>query len=296
MIRSMTGFGRAPLTLDGVVLEVEVRSVNHRFLDLRAKLPRALSVFEPDLRARAQERFARGKVDLAVTAPGGTPLTPRVEIDLEAADAYTRAAETLGRRERAPGVLDVATLLALPGVARLTEPQLPADAVREPLLAAVDAALGAANAMREAEGAALDRELRARLERAAELAENIEARSAQVQESARERLFKRAEQLAHETGLRDEARLYQEVVIAADRLDVSEEIARLRSHIVQFRSTLEGAAPEHPVGRRLDFLLQELGREANTVGSKAGDAPVAHLVVELKAELERMREQVQNVE
>jgi uncharacterized protein (TIGR00255 family) len=292
----MTGFGRAPLTLDGVVLEVEVRSVNHRFLDVKAKLPRALSVFEPELRSRVQERFARGKVDVAVTAPGGSPLLPRVEIDLEAADAYTRAAETLGRRERAPGVLDVATLLTLPGVARLAEPELAADAVREPLLAALDAAIDAAGAMREAEGAAIDRELRARLERTSGLTGQIEARSAQVQESVRERLRKRAEQLAQETGLRDEARLYQEVVFAADRLDVSEEIARLRSHVGQFRSTLEEAGPEHPVGRRLDFLLQEFAREANTVGSKAVDAPAAHLVVELKSELERMREQVQNVE
>jgi uncharacterized protein (TIGR00255 family) len=129
-----------------------------------------------------------------------------------------------------------------------------------------------------------------------DLANQFEARSGEVVEVAKQRLHKRAEQIQREVGLTDEARLHQEIVIAADRLDITEELVRLRSHVDQFRETLIQAGPGAPVGRRLDFLLQELGREANTVGSKANDAPLAQDVVELKTELERIREQVQNVE
>jgi uncharacterized protein (TIGR00255 family) len=149
--------------------------------------------------------------------------------------------------------------------------------------------------MRSAEGAALARELALRLERVAALATAIEEQAGSVQAAARERLRKRAEQLRQETGLVDEARLHQEIVIAADRLDITEEVVRLKSHVDQFRAILaEGAT--RPVGRRLDFLLQEMGREANTVGSKGTSATLAHHVVELKSELERLREQVQNLE
>jgi uncharacterized protein (TIGR00255 family) len=150
--------------------------------------------------------------------------------------------------------------------------------------------------MRRAEGSALEREIAGRLERVAALCDQLEGRAGPVQEQARERLRKRAEKLAQDMGNFDEARLHQEIVIAADRLDVTEEIVRLRSHVEQFRGALAEAAPGHPMGRRLDFLLQELGREANTIGSKGSDASTAHLVVELKTELERVREQVQNVE
>jgi len=195
-----------------------------------------------------------------------------------------------------PGSLDVRGLLGLPGVARVVDRELAEEAVRAPLAAAVAAALDSLEAMRAAEGAALDRELRGRLERIGALVEGIEARSAEVQRAVRERLRKRAEQLRDEVGGLDEARLHQEVVWAADRLDVTEEVVRLRSHVEQFRKLLAGAGPGQPAGRRLDFLLQEMAREANTLGAKGADADSSHLVVELKAELERMREQVQNVE
>ena len=166
----------------------------------------------------------------------------------------------------------------------------------EAALSALDRALDGLLAMRVREGEAIARDLLQRVARVSELSLEIEERSGQVQERARERLRKRARQLESETGVLDEARLHQEVVLAADRLDISEEIVRLRSHVEQFRSVAEAGGAGSPVGRRLEFLLQELGREANTMGSKAADAPVAHRVVELKAELERLREQVLNVE
>ena len=296
MIRSMTGFGRASCSLDGAPFDVEVKCVNHRYLDARVRLPRLISSLEPELRARVQRRFKRGKVDVSVTTPEGSVPAPRLEVDLEVARGYLRAADELRSSEQLSGQLEIGALLALPGVATFSEPRLQVAELGTALGEAVDEALTAADAMRETEGAALARELLSRLGSVAALTDAIEARAGLVQDTVRERLRKRAEQLGRETGLMDEARLHQEIVIAADRLDITEETVRLRSHIAQFREILASAGADTPVGRRLDFLLQELGRETNTIGSKGADAPIAHQIVELKAELERLREQVQNVE
>jgi uncharacterized protein (TIGR00255 family) len=292
----MTGFGRASFAVGELAFDVEMRSVNHRYLDARVKLPRLLVGFEGELRARVQARLDRGKVDLSVTSPGGGSPAPRLEIDLEVARQYLRAARDLHEGEGVAGEIGVAGLLALPGVARFVEPEVSADALREGLLGAVDAALEAADAMRAREGEALLQDLSQRLARVVELVASVEARGEIVQQGVRERLRRRAEQLRQEVGIVDEARLHQEIVIAADRLDVAEELVRLRSHVEQFRRILDEAGPGRPVGRRLDFLLQEFGREANTIGSKASDGPVAHTIVELKTEIERLREQVQNLE
>ena len=296
MIRSMTGFGRGAFEVDGSAFDVEVRSVNHRYLDVRVRLPRPLAAFEADVRARVQARFDRGKLEVLVQTPAGGALGQDLEIDFHAVRRYLDAAEALRARHGLEGDLEVDELLALPGVARFVEHELPGEELRQALLAAVDAAAEQADAMRRAEGAALEREIAGRLDGIQALAARLETRAGAVQEQARERLRKRAEMLAAETGVHDEARLLQEIVIAADRLDVTEEIVRLRSHVDQFRSVLAGAAPGRPVGRQLDFLLQELSREANTLGAKGSDAPLAHAVVELKTEIERVREQVQNVE
>jgi len=296
VIRSMTGFGRASFVVEGAHFDVEVRAVNHRFLDASVRLPRVLSAHESEIRPRIAERMARGKVDLTVSLAAGTAPAPRLEVDARAAAQYVEAAARLAVEHDLPGELDVSALLALPGVARSVERELTDEPLRLALVAAVEAALDAAVAMRAAEGAALERELVARLARIEALTDELGGRSESVAAATRERLRKRAEQLSRETGLVDEARLAQEIVLAADRLDVTEELVRLRSHVEQFRRILAESGPGQPAGRRLDFLLQELGREANTVGSKGGDAPVAHLVVELKTELERVREQVQNVE
>jgi len=296
MIHSMTGFGNASFRVNSSTFVLEVRSVNHRHLDARIRLPRALAALEPDFRARIRERFARGKFDCSVATPEGAALTPRLEVDMEAARQYVTAARELGREEGVSGELGVADLLALPGVAHLTEPDLAVEALQQTALGALDSALDGLEAMRAAEGESLARDLLARVAHVAELADALEQRAGLVQESVRERLRKRTRQLESETGLLDEARLHQEIALAAERLDVTEEIVRLRSHVDQFRKLLESGAAGSPVGRQLDFLLQELGREANTIGSKGSDAPVAHLVVDLKTELERVREQVQNVE
>ena len=296
MIRSMTGFGHARFEVDGAGFEIEVRSVNHRHLDVRVRLPHGLAAFENEVRQLVAERVDRGKVDLGVRTGASTPSGDAVALDLAAAEEYLRAARALRERHGIGGELDVAALLGLPGVARVVERELPEEAVRRALAGAIREALDGLGAMRAAEGASLDRELRGRLARMETLVAEVESRAGEVQRAVRERLRKRAEQLREETGLLDEARLHQEIVFAADRLDITEETVRLRSHTGQFRAILDAARPGDPAGRRLDFLLQEMGREVNTIGSKGNDAPIAHHVVELKTELERLREQVQNVE
>ncbi len=297
MIRSMTGFGRSTFQVGQTVFEVEIRSVNHRHLDARVKLPRALADRDAEVKAAMQSRLGRGKVDCSVSVPTQAGALPgQVQVDAAVAEQYVEAARALAEAHALPGELDAATLMAMPGVVRVAEVEWDTDELGRGLSRAVGEALDALEAMRVAEGAALAREFEGRLEHVLELTGQFEARSGLVVEATKERLRKRAEQLRQETGQFDDARLHQEIVIAADRLDITEELVRLRSHVDQFRAILAEGDASKPVGRRLDFLLQEMGREANTVGSKANDAPLAHDVVELKAELERIREQVQNVE
>jgi len=295
VIQSMTGFGRARRDAGGIGLDVEIRSVNHRHLDVRAKLPRLLADREPAIKKRLQAVLSRGKVDVVVSlalADGATSL----EIDETLAAQYVAASRALCDRHALGDALDVSSLLALPGVARLVETEIEAETIEVPLDEALGEAIGGLVAMRAAEGESLRDEIAQRLDRVEALARGFEGRAAEVLSVAKQRLQKRTEQIRREVGLVDDARLHQEIVIAADRLDITEELVRLASHVGQFRDTMTEAGPGRPVGRRLDFLLQELGREANTIGSKANDAPLAQDVVELKTELERIREQVQNVE
>jgi uncharacterized protein (TIGR00255 family) len=291
----MTGFGRASFEVDGVAFEVEARSVNHRHLDPRVRLPRVLSDCEGGVKSRIQKAMQRGRVDMSVVRSAETA-APSLMVDRAVVAQYLEAARELASEHGLASDLDMASLLTLPGVSSFQERAIDPERVGQSLLPAVDEALAAIDRMRLAEGEALESEVTERLARVEGLVGTLADRSELVQEAVRAKLKKRTQQLAEQTGLLDEARLHQEVVIAADRLDITEELVRLRSHIEQFRSILSEANAEVGVGRRLDFLLQELGREANTVGSKANDAPLAHDVVALKTELERIREQVQNVE
>lgn len=289
----MTGFGRATFEASQVSFAVEVRCVNQRNLDLSVRLPRSLAGLEPELRKLLSQRFSRGKVELGVTLAAGSAPRTEIEVDRALVLRYLALSRELSREAGVVDRIGVAELLAMPGVVRTVEAQAREEDVAGELSAAVARAADAALAMRSAEGAALERELRGRLANITAFVAELGARAGEVQRAVRERMRVRAEQLRAETGLLDEARLYHEVALAAEKLDVSEELVRLASHAEQMAAAF---ASDEPVGRRLDFLTQELAREANTLGAKAGDAPLAQRVVDLKTEIDRIREQVQNIE
>ncbi len=287
----MTAFGRGEVARDGDPIVTEVRTVNSRHLDLRFRLPRDCAALEPALRTRVARYFSRGKVDVTVRLPDNAG-SPSVTVNLEAAQAYVEAAERLQERFSLEAGLSVDTVLGLPGVARLEERESTSEELVAGIEPALQAACEAAAEMREREGEAIQTELETCLSRVDGWVTKIASRADEVGEALRDRLSRRLSGLVADVGV-DPARVDQEVVLYADRMDVTEEISRLRSHIAQFRDSLERSGP---VGRKLEFLLQELAREANTLGSKATDGEISPWVVELKTELEKVREQVLNVE
>lgn len=300
MTRSMTGFGAAEGRVGDLRVAVEVRSVNHRFFTPSVKLPGALARWEAEARDVLRARVARGHVTLSarVERDDVAPLATGPRIDDARLDAYVDAYERLQRRKAVHTVgLDFAHLLRLPGVL-VDEPAAEAAPVVEgtaaELVAVVEQAAAALTAMRDAEGARLADVLRERLGLMEGAYTRIARRAPVRLLEQRDRLRAAVRELADGVAL-DEARIAQEIAVLADRLDVSEEVDRFQSHLTAFRAALDEAGPD-PVGKRLGFLLQEMLREVNTTGSKAADAAMLADVVLLKEELERVREQVENVE
>jgi uncharacterized protein (TIGR00255 family) len=291
MIRSMTGFGAGRGSSDGEEIDVEVRSVNHKYCEVKTRLPRELASLEVDVARVVKERLARGGVEISARRAGnhGT-LAPRVDAHL--AEAYARAFAEIQARLALPGTPTLADVIAADGVIRLEERELDGDAARAALMRGLDRALDALVGMREREGGALVRDLEARLAQVETLVSRIQELVPRSIEHHRTRLEERIAELTRGIPL-DPSRLAQEVALFADRTDVTEEITRLGSHVAQARSLLGG---KEPAGRKLDFIVQEMHREANTIGSKSQSAEIVGSVVALKAEIERMREQVQNVE
>jgi uncharacterized protein (TIGR00255 family) len=291
MIRSMTGFGAGRGAAGGEELDVEVRSVNHKYCEVKARLPREVSALEHEVVRSVKDRLARGGVEVTVrrATPGGT-VAPRVDVPL--AESYARAFAEIQARLGLPGAVTLADILQAEGVVRLEERAVALDAVADALRRGLMTALDALVAMRAREGQALARDLAARLDAVEGFVARLAELAPRVVEQYRTRLEERIAELSRGVSL-DPARLAQEVALFADRTDVAEELTRLRSHAAQVRALL-GVA--EPAGRKLDFLVQEMHREANTIGSKSQSAEIASLVVALKAEIERMREQVQNVE
>jgi uncharacterized protein (TIGR00255 family) len=287
----MTGFGIGEAPLDAGKLIVEIRSVNHRFLDVRVRVPRELGDLAAFVEQLARERLTRGRYEVAVRVEGTALGVP--ELDRERARGAFRALSAL-RDEIAPGAEVPLSLLATIPDLFVSSAEREIDRLRDSARVACEAAVISLDRMRAHEGSALRDDLLKRLGRVQELAGSIQQRAPDVLEAHRRRLRDRADRLraAAEVEI-DPARLEQEIVMFAERSDVSEELTRLESHCAQFAGLV---ARHEAVGRRLDFLLQEMAREANTVGAKSPDAQIAHSVVEVKAEIERMREQVQNVE
>ncbi|EKP93745.1 YicC/YloC family endoribonuclease [Thermaerobacter subterraneus] len=291
MVRSMTGFGHAGAQSAEHRLAVEVRTVNHRFLDVAVRLPREYGALEDRIRRAVTQHIERGRVDVTVRIDRLTSPVRGVHVDTHLAHAYYEALKELRRVLRLPGSIDVDMLLDLPDVLRVEQAEEDLDALWAALAPLLDAALRQVVAMREAEGAALAQDLAQRAARVEAQVEAVAGRAPEVVQAYRRRLEGR---LAEWGDLAvDPQRVAAEVALMAERSDISEECVRLRSHCRQFRELL---AQGGPVGRRLDFLLQEMHREINTIGAKAADLDIAGRVVEVKAELEKMREQVQNVE
>lgn len=292
MIRSMTGYGSATLSDPRVEANVAVRSLNHRYLDLSLHVPRGLSPLEPEIKELVQSRLGRGRVDVSLQATLVVDAESFRIVPRPSTPALVRALRQLREEHALAGDVDVATVARMGAIDVVEVAPAVDDTTRQALIGLVDQALEGVVAMRRAEGATLTAELTERLaavEAAAAAIESLqEATRIQRTEALREKL----KGLVGEMGL-DENRLYQEVVRVVDRQDTSEEIQRLRSHVAMAR-TLVGST--EPAGKRLDFLAQELAREANTIGSKASSAEVVQKVVNLKAEIEKLREQVQNVE
>ncbi len=291
MIRSLTGFGAGRAEQGGEAIDVEARSVNHKFCEVKVRLPRELAALELDVTRCVKERLARGGVEVSLRRrPARGALAPRV--DLQLAEEYARAFREIRERLGLEDTVALRDILAAEGVVTLEERTVDLDEARAAVMAALGQALGALIAMRGREGEALARDLDGRIALMEGVVARVEALAPQSVEHYRARLQERIQEVAR--GFTpDPARLAQEVALFADRLDVSEEITRLRSHLAHSRAILAGG---EPAGRKMEFLVQEMHREANTIGSKSQRAEIAALVVTLKAEIERMREQVQNVE
>lgn len=292
MLRSMTGFGSAQAAVGAHVLGVEIRTVNHKYCDVRVRLPRELASAEAELSARVRARLSRGRVEVGVEVAFRADAAPAPRLNHALARAHHQAARELAASLGAPLDLGVAAILALPGVLMPPAGVLDCPDWPEALKRAVDDALEVVDGMRRKEGEALTAELSRHLAEARQIVADIDVEVRASHASRHDRLLARLDELAPSSGV-DPLRVAQEVALLLERADVAEELARLASHFDQCASLLVEA---EPVGRKLDFLLQEMHRETNTIGSKSASARVSHLVVELKSVLERVREQVQNVE
>lgn len=287
---SMTGYGRAMRDVDGRQLTIELKSVNHRFLDLSFRMPRNLMFLEDDARKLIGARLARGHVDVFMTYRNMRSDARKVQVDRALFDAYASALSGLTDS----GVEDDRSLMniaRLPDVLVVTEAEEDQDALRALLKETLDAAVDQLVEMRRREGAEMKKDLAFRTDRIEEMTNAVEARYPETVEEYTRRLRASIEELIGKNV--DETRLLTEVAVMADRSAIAEETVRLHAHIAQLRECLEKA---EPVGRRIDFLVQELNREVNTISSKSQDVPITQLVVGMKAEIEKLREQLQNIE
>ncbi len=288
---SMTGFGKGEYREGGLCVTVELKSVNNRFLDLAVKCPHALAPYEEDVRALLRSRFARGRIDVFVSMTDlrEKPKTPRVDFAL--AEGYLSAAGALSERfPEAENDVSLAFLLRLPDVVRFEEEEGEDGALKPALLAAAEKAAGALSAMRRAEGDRLKEDVLQRGKEIALLRDAISERAPLVAEEYRKKLTERMNEYLG--GKVDETRILTEAALFADKCSIDEELTRLSSHIKE----LFRIAEEETVGRKLDFLIQEFNRECNTVCSKSNDAAITALALKMKNEIEKVREQIQNLE
>ena len=288
----MTGYGRAVETVNGREFTVELRSVNNRYLDCSVRLPRLLSFAEDAVKQAVKASVSRGKVDVFISLRSEAEEDVVVNLNRGVLEGYLNAMRQMVTEYGVQDDISVSTVSRLPEVFAVEKKELDEDQLLSDLLQAVNKALEGYDAMRTKEGAALDADLRSRGETILTLVSQVEQGNSQTVADYRARLENKLREVLENTAI-DESRILTEAAIFADKVAVDEETVRLRSHLQQMNSMLDGGGA---IGRKLDFLLQEMNREANTIGSKCTDVKLARIVVDIKAELEKIREQTQNIE
>lgn len=292
MIKSMTGYGRAVETVNGREFTVELRSVNNRYLDCSVRLPRILSFGEEAVKQAVKTSVSRGKVDVFVSVRSECGDEVQVTLNESVLKEYLAAMHRMVEEYGVRDDIQVSTLSRLPEVFQIDKPQVDEEQLLQDLMTVTEKALAGYDQMRTAEGAALEKDLRSRGQTILGYVEQVEKGNAQTVIDYRTRLENKLREVLENTNI-DESRILTEAAIFADKVAVDEETVRLRSHIDQMNAMLSGGGA---IGRKLDFLLQEMNREANTIGSKCTDVNLARIVVNIKAELEKIREQTQNIE
>jgi len=288
----MTGYGSADLERDGQRLNAEIRSVNHRYCEVSLRAPKMVALFEDQIRQLVQDRFSRGKLNLTITWSGAGDTGEVLKLNESVADRYVSLFKQLESRYEIHSGLDIRTLAQLPDVFSWEHTALTDEETWDLVKTLVEKACDNMAAMKEREGQALTRDFEHRLRLIRIELDRVVERAPLRPIEAKERLMSRLRPLLDDIEM-DPARLAQEMALLADRLDCTEECVRLSAHLDQFRSLIEG---HELAGRKLNFLLQEMNREANTIGSKSNDVEITRAVIVIKEEIERLREQVQNVE
>lgn len=292
MIKSMTGYGSAKGTVEGIEVCVELKSVNNKFLDTSVRLPRSFLFAEETVKSAVMSHITRGKVDVFVTVDSSMADDMVVKVNEPLLKGYIAALEQIAKENDLPNDITTMSVSRFPDVLNVEKKELDAKAVAAGIRNIAEQALCDFDAMRIREGTKLKEDVLAKLETIEKLVTVIETESPKTVEEYREKLRQKLLEVLGTSGI-DETRIVTEAAIFADKVAVDEETVRLRSHMAQLRTMLDGGSP---IGRKIDFLLQEFNREANTTGSKCQNADIAHVVVDLKSEIEKIREQIQNIE
>ena len=288
----MTGYGRAVQTVNGREFTVEIRSVNNRYLDCSVKLPRMVSFAEDSVKQAVKAAISRGKVDVYISIKSEAETDTKITLNTAVLEGYLSAMRQMVAEHGVMDDISVSAVSRLPDIFTVEKPEVDEEQLKKDLLQVVSAALESYDAFRAAEGAALDADLRKRGNTILEFVSQVEAGNGQTVIDYRTRLYNKLKEVLANTNI-EESRILTEAAIFADKVAVDEETVRLRSHLEQMNQMLTAGGA---IGRKLDFLLQEMNREANTIGSKCTDVRLARIVVDIKAELEKIREQTQNIE
>ncbi|MCV9887602.1 YicC/YloC family endoribonuclease [Metabacillus halosaccharovorans] len=291
MLRSMTGFGRASGHIQSCLFTVEMKSVNHRFLDIQLKMPKQLLNMEDKIRKLISNSISRGRIEVYINVEGEVLTTKSIQVDWDLIDQYVSSLQQIKSRFSIDEQLSLQHILALDGAIDVQKESVSSNALENGILELVNSAVKELSLMRKVEGEHLAADLNKRLTMLSQINDQLEKFAPIVVGNYQERISNRVAEFI--SGKLDENRILTEVALFADKADIMEEITRIHSHIQQFRDSLTFS---EPIGRKLDFLVQELNREANTIGSKANDSQIAKNVVELKSIIEKLKEQVQNIE